>query len=190
MAISVSDALTLVGTVAFSFGGGTVVVIALSKWLGNLWAKRILQNELEELRHELGLVQSTYEQHLNLILDYYSVFYRHYRLCQRTASANAHRKPDGQVTYTKEEFFPKLDQFISDWATTEGKLRLLLPSKVLPIHLEAIERFNQFKQAVDEFRNDEESRKKKEEAFKAIEDIKNQMEEALREFLRTEKLLK
>jgi hypothetical protein len=189
MTISVNDVLTLVGAVAFSFGGGTVVVIALSKWLGDLWARRLLQNGLEELRHELGLVRSTYEQHLNLILDYYSVFYRHYRLCQRTAGADGHRK-DGKITHTKEEFFSKLDQSISDWAATEGKLRLLLPSQALPIHLEAMKCFNQFKEAVDEFRNDDDSRKKKEEAFKAIEDVKNKMEGALREFLRTEKLLK
>jgi hypothetical protein len=50
-------------------------------WLGNLWARRILQSEkgvfdarLEALRHEFGITRSTYEHHLDLILDYYATF--------------------------------------------------------------------------------------------------------------------
>ena len=97
----IKDILIIVGAIAVSFGGGAAIVIALSGWLGKLWAKRILQTEkatlqrqIEELKHELGLVKSSYERYLDLILEYYTVFYRHYRLCQKTTNANAYRSPE------------------------------------------------------------------------------------------------
>ncbi len=103
------DALNLVAAVVASFGSGALIVIGLSAWLGNLWAKRILQTEsaafqreIESIRHELNITKSSYDQRLSFILEYYAVFYRHYRLCQRTALADAHRKPpDGPVQFTK-----------------------------------------------------------------------------------------
>jgi hypothetical protein len=111
-------------------------------------------------------------------------------LCQRTAGVDAHRQPDGQITFTKDEFLADLDTFLAEWATQEGKIRLLLPSKILALHSEAVDCFNRFKQAVDGFQKDEESRNKKKDAFIAVDDLKSRMEEAIREFLRTEKLLK
>ena len=195
--MSLQDALTLLGAVAISLGGGAAIVIALSGWLADLWAKRILQHEdallkekLEDLRNELGLAKSSYDHYLDLILEYYRIFYRHYRLCQRTAGIDAHRLPDGTITFTRDEFLADLDTFLVEWATQEGKIRLLLPSKILTLHSEAVDCFNQFKQAVDEFQKDEESQNKKGDAFTAVDDLKSRMEDALREFLRTEKLLK
>ena len=148
--MTLADALTLVAAVAVSFGGGAIIVIALSGWLGDLLAKRILQKEhatlqghLEELRHELDLAKSSYEHYVDLILDYYRVFHRHYRMCQRTANADAHRKvPSGEITYTKDEFLAALDKFLVDWAAQEGAIRLLLPVKALELHSEAVDRFN------------------------------------------------
>lgn len=196
--MTIWDALTLVGAIAASLGGAAAVVIALSGWLGNLWAKRILQHEqsklqaqLEELRHELSLEKSSYERYLELILEYYTLFYRHYRMCQRTARADAHRRlPNGEITETKDEFLAKLSGFIGEWNVQEGKIRLLLPSRILEIHSEAITCFNRFKRTVDEFESSDEARRKKEEAFQAVEDVKNRLEAGLRDFLRTEKLLK
>lgn len=195
--MTLADALTLVGAVAVSFGGGAVIVIALSGWLANLWAKRILQREhaslqtkIDELRHELSLAKSSYDHYLDLVLDYYKVYYTHYRRCQRAATADAYGQPDGTIAHTKDEFLAALDTFLADWAAQEGRIRLLLPSKILSLHEEAIASFNRFKRAVDHFRKDEETRKEKHDAFAAVESVKLRLEEALREFLRTEKLLK
>lgn len=182
----IEDALTLVGAIAVSFGGGAVIVIGLSSYLGNLWAKRILQNE----QHELGLAKSSYDHYLDLILEYYQVFYRHYRMCQRAANADGHRLPDGTITSTQDEFLEALDGFLGDWAAQEGKIRLLLPSRILELHGEAIDGFNVFKRAVDGFRKDDTTRQAKVEAFRKVESVKSKLEDALREFLRTEKLLK
>ncbi len=195
--MAIEDALTLIGAIAVSFGGGAVIVIGLSTYLADLWAKRTLQREqsalqaqIEELKHELGLAKSSYDHYLDLILEYYRVFYRHYRMCQRTANADAHRQPDGQITFTQDEFLANLDTFLVDWATQEGKIRLLLPSKLLELHGEAIDCFNQFKHSVENFRKDEVTRKAKEDAFAQIESVKSRLEVSLREFLRTERLLK
>ena len=184
--MAIEDALALVGAVAVSFGGGAVIVIGLSTYLGDLWAKRILQNE----HHELGLAKSSYDHYLDLILEYYQVFYRHYRMCQRAANADGHRLPDGTITSTQDEFLEALDSFLIDWAAQEGKIRLLLPSRILALHCEAIDSFNVFKRAVEGFRKDDATRQAKVEAFRKVESVKSQLEDALREFLRTEKLLK
>lgn len=186
MHMSIEDALTLIGAVALSFGGGAAIVIGLSSYLGNLWAKRILQTE----QHELGLVKSSYDHYLDLILDYYQVFYRHYRMCQRAANADGHRLPDGKITSTQDEFLEALDDFLVDWAAQEGRIRLLLPSRILEIHGEAVDSFNGFKCAVEGFRKNDATREAKVEAFRKVEDVKSRLEGALREFLRTEKLLK
>lgn len=184
--MGIEDAITLISAVAVSFGSGAVIVIGLSSYLGDLWAKRILQTEL----HEFGLAKSSYEHYLDLILEYYQVFYRHYRMCQRAANADAHRLPDGTITTTQDEFFDALDDFLVEWAAKEGKIRLLLPSKILELHVEAIDCFNVFKKSVDGFRKDDKTRQAKVEAFRELENVKSQLENALREFLRTEKLLK
>lgn len=184
--MAIEDALTLIGAVTVSFGGGAAIVIGLSSYLGDLWAKRILQNEL----HELGLAKSSYDHYLDLILEYYQIFYRHYRMCQRAANADGHRLPDGTITSTQDEFLEALDGFLIDWAAQEGKIRLLLPSKILALHGEAIDSFNTFKRSVEGFRKDDKTRQAKMDAFKNVEGVKSRLEEALREFLRTEKLLK
>lgn len=195
--MTIGEILTVASTVTLSFGGGAVIVIGLSGWLGNIWAKRILQNEsaalqrkLEELRHEMALTKSSYEHYLDLILNYYSTFYRHYRLCQRTASADAHRTPDGEITHTKDEFLAQIDQFLREWADQEGRIRLLLPAKIMSVHEDAIKCFNDFKRAIDAFKHDEESHEKKKVTFRAVDEVKSRMEVLLREFLRTEQLLK
>ncbi len=196
--MTIHDVLKIAVLILASFGSGAVIVIGLASWLGNLWASRILQSEkanldikLEALRHELGITKSAYEHHLDLILDYHATFYRHYRLCQRTAHADGYKKlPSGEITYTKDEFMGVLGKFLSDWTAQEGRIRLLLPAKLLSVHEEAVAKFNEFKNAVDTFSPEEPFPRKKEEAFRGVEEVKLKLEAGLREFLRTESLLK
>lgn len=188
----------LVAAVAASFGTGAAVVIGLSRWLGGLWASRILQNEragferaLSDHVHELGLAKSSYDRYLELILDYYSMFYEQYRFCQRVSAADAYRhKETGITVHTKGEFLSKLDEILEEWARREGKIRLLLPSAILEIHMEAISAFNAFKRSVEEFDTTHETRAAKEQAFVEVDRVKKCMESSLRAFLRTEHLLK
>jgi hypothetical protein len=186
MMMPFEDMIKLLAAAIISFGGGAVIVIALSKWLGDLWARRILQEE----EHELHFAKSSYEHYLDLILTYYKIFYRHYRMCQRAVSADIYRKPDGTITNSREEFLATSDIRLKEWAENEGEIRLLLPKKILDIHLESVNCFNRLHLAVDEFDTTDATRKEREEAFLALDDVKNKLELQLREFLRTEKLVK
>lgn len=51
-----ADLLSIVGAMLLSFGGGAVIVFALSKWLGGVWAGRILENERATLAREHELL--------------------------------------------------------------------------------------------------------------------------------------
>lgn len=196
--MTTDDILKIVWLILPYFGGVSVILVGLASWLGQLWAGRILQSErtkldaqLEALRLELGITKSAYEHHLDLILDYYATFYRHYRLCQRTAHADAHKGLlDGEIIQTKDEFIGALGAFLKEWSAQEGRIRLLLPAKLLAIHEEAVQKFNEFKRTVHEFTPAEPIPRKKEEAFRDIEEVKTKLEAGLREFLRTESLLK
>ena len=51
-----NDLLSIVGAVLLSLGGGAVIVFALAKWLGGVWAGRILENERAALSREHELL--------------------------------------------------------------------------------------------------------------------------------------
>ena len=187
----------LVMAVAATVGISVTVMSALIAWLGKLWLQRILNAEnaahakrLEEVRHELSLSKSTYDRYLELILNYFTIFYEHYRLCQRATNADGHRAPDGSITKTKDDFFDGLDLYLVELKEQEGRLRLLLPSNILKIYEESFDAFNNFKGAMKKFKNTGDAREAKRVAFAEVNRVKSEMEAAIREFLRTENLLK
>jgi hypothetical protein len=136
--------------------------------------------QLEQLRHELTLTRVSYERLLTYLTDYYRLVYRHYRACQRAASADAYRGPDGKITHADKEFLENLDGFLADWKEQEATLRLWLPPQVLEPHEKLIVAFNDFKSTVERFRGNDEMRKAKEEAFRAIDRVKGDIEKTLR----------
>lgn len=46
--MALADAISIGATIVASLGGGTVIVFALSNWLGKLWADRLMQKERQE----------------------------------------------------------------------------------------------------------------------------------------------
>ncbi len=54
--MTLTDLSQIAGTVLLSLGGGAVIVFVLSKWLGGVWAGRILENERAELAREHELL--------------------------------------------------------------------------------------------------------------------------------------
>ena len=48
--------IEVVGAIFLSLGGGVAIVFVLSKWLGGVWAGRILENERAELAREHELL--------------------------------------------------------------------------------------------------------------------------------------
>ena len=179
-----------------AFGGWTVVVAALVYYLGDLVSKRTLQREasalsqqVASLSHELSLRKSAYDKHLDLLLDYYASFYRHYRACQAAAEKDAVELPDGTRIRMKEKFFEELDDFLLRSAAAEGRIRLILPVRALELHSETLRVFNEFKRVMERKLYDDEFHTKKAATFMELHLLKDQLEKVLREFLRTEHLL-
>ncbi len=184
-------------TLITAFGSPAVVIASLTAWLGNICAKRILQREsakfaeqLASINHELKLRESSYAKYLDLLLDYYDTFYRHYRLCQNAANQDAHRMPDGSVIKTKDIFFEQLDAFLSESKAKEGKARLILPPSILALHEASISAFNAFKDAMTRDNYDPVFHAQTDSAFARVHAVKQSLEEGLRNFLRTERLIK
>jgi len=56
--MSLQDLLSIAGSVLIALGGGSLIVFALAKWLGGVWAGRILENEkAREVREQELLVR-------------------------------------------------------------------------------------------------------------------------------------
>lgn len=51
-----SELLSISGAVLLSLGGGAAIVFALARWLGGVWAGRILENERATLTREQELL--------------------------------------------------------------------------------------------------------------------------------------
>ena len=84
----------------------------------------------------------------------------------------------------------RIDSYIAQWSSNEGQVWLILPIKLLRIHQQAIDAFNEFTDTVKEFSNSNKSRDAIQKVFKKIQNVKNKMENGFRKFLITEKLLK
>lgn len=196
MKIEIADWSAFILTTLGAFGGWALVVAAMTHYLADQFAKRALQREaaaftaqLASFGHEWKLRESSYAKHLDLLLDYYATFYRHYRLCQNATNQDAHRMPDGAIIKTKETFFAELDQYRAEMRQQEGRARLLLPAPLLQLHEDGIAAFNRFKDTMKRTVYDEEFHEAKRKAFAEIADVKGRLETGLRNFLRTEHLL-
>ena len=121
---------------------------------------------------------------------YYQSFHKHYRACQRATNADAFRQSDGGITNTKDEFWEELDEYLADTAMQEGRVRLVLPSHILDIHGQGLDAFNEFKRVMEMTQYDEVFHRKKREAFATVHEVKERLERSIREFIRTEHLLK
>lgn len=196
MPVTPDEISNLLLKVLSAFGGWTVVVGALFYYLGDMFSKRTLQREASALSrqvtalgHELSLRKSSYDKHLDLLLEYYSSFYRHYRACQAAAEKDAVELTDGTRVSMKDRFFEELDDYLARSAIAEGKIRLILPANALKLHGETIRVFNEFKRVMQRKLYDDEFHNKKASIFAELHLLKDELEKALREFLRTEHLL-
>jgi len=53
-----TDISPIIGSVIAYLGGGAVVILGFSSWLGKLWAKRILYKEIEELKSRYKIIEA------------------------------------------------------------------------------------------------------------------------------------
>jgi len=52
------EIIPIIGSVIAYLGGGAVVVLGFSSWLGKLWAKRILDKEIEDLKSKYKIIEA------------------------------------------------------------------------------------------------------------------------------------
>jgi hypothetical protein len=58
--MTTQDVLNVISTVALSLGGGGALVLALSSWLGKVWASRILEAEKNRYAREIESIRNNY----------------------------------------------------------------------------------------------------------------------------------
>jgi len=193
-----TDIWQIVVAILTSLGGGGLIVFLLFKWLGEITAKRILQNEqgeilrsIEELRQELGLLKSNYEKNTEWLIKFYAMFYRHYQFAHRAAIADVIQHPDREDEDTKAAYMERIDDLAQEWNESQALARILLPNGMLQLHETAIDKFNDFKDAVKQFdKGKPESRQKVEQCFEELHTVKEEMEKKVRSYLRSEELAK
>lgn len=59
---NVSDIWNITGAIIAAFGGAGVIVVALSSWLGKVWASRLMEKEKAEYSKELEKLKSEFTQ--------------------------------------------------------------------------------------------------------------------------------
>ena len=64
MNLNYSDYLELFGALVTSIGGATVVIIAISKWFGDLTAKTLFEKYRNEKEKELEEIKNSYSKEL------------------------------------------------------------------------------------------------------------------------------
>ena len=179
-----------------ALGGAAIIVLGLSAFLGKTIATRIAQNQndkilakLEELKSELSLTQKSYEQQLEHVVGYYSLYYQHYRRCQKVAESEILRHPETGDRCTKKVFEDEIDEFMEKWDYLEPRIRLILPARAYKLHEESIDNFNKFKELLKALPNNMHNEKEAlREQFKVIDKAKTDLECCLRSYLRTNEI--
>lgn len=178
---SITTSTLVIGVIIY-VGKNFIIPVLIEK------VRQEFEKEVESLRNEFLLAKSTYDQYLKMILEYYNNIYKFYRICQNATSYDVKSFPDGMMQFSKKEYFKNLDFFVDEYSKTEGHVRLLLPDRLMKIDVELKDAFNKFR---DEIKDSiPETRESLLPHFKLIDQKIHELEAGLREFLRTEKLLK
>ena len=56
--MSITEIFSIAGAVVVSFGGGAAIVLALSSWLGKVWANRLMEADKSRYARELETVKA------------------------------------------------------------------------------------------------------------------------------------
>jgi len=144
----------------------------------------------EKIKNEFYLTKATYDKYIETVMSYYSNIHRYYRSCQKAAISTHIQSPNGSIVSTKEFWEQELDEIVRDYNIQEGYIRLLLPLKIQDENSKLIDAFNEFRGII----KNEESGYEKQEKLKRlfndkIDPCKKELESAMREFLKIEKLI-
>ncbi|MCD4652158.1 MAG: hypothetical protein K8S56_10310 [Candidatus Cloacimonetes bacterium] len=124
------------------------------------------------------------------IIEYFEIYYAHYRICQSFAGSEALKQSDRFIA-ARETFYKKQDVVMAEWNKRGGKIRLILPDNLLSLHKSSIDLFNEFSDTAGSHNpEDETSYNAIIEVFSRVHEIKNRLEQLIRRYLRDEGLLK
>jgi hypothetical protein len=173
-------------------GGTSVVISALIIFFGKTLLVKITSKyneevltKLEDMKAEMVFSHKSYENQLPFIVDYFALFYEHYRRCQEYANCEIIRHPEIADICTKSIFENEIDDFKNRWEEVEPKIRLVLPNQAYKLHNEATKSFNEFNQEskrISANSNDEKENLRK--LFEEIHEVKENLEMQLRKHLR------
>jgi len=138
--VSWEDVFKLFGAAIVSIGGGGVIIVALSSWLGKVWASRILTQEthqlatqLEAAKRDLDILKETTLRFQNdKILIYRTVIEIVSRLL---ATLDSHE--DGRLVV--DEAGARFDEFNEQRMRVYGYLAMLAPQSVMDAQDELID---------------------------------------------------
>jgi len=60
--MSLTDALSVAAAVIASLGGGAAIVLALSNWLGKIWANRLMEADKARFARDLKAIEANLTQ--------------------------------------------------------------------------------------------------------------------------------
>lgn len=151
--------------------------------------RRIFQKKLEFLKNEFTIIQTTFSKNYSVVTDYYSTFFKYYRLCQSVAYADFINSPDGPRRTTQKIFWENVDSCVKQLSEFEARIKLIFPERIVQIYEQSISAFNDFRDLVKLYnRLSDKPRKDLDDKFRQIHKIKEELETQLRKYLRTEQL--
>ena len=146
---------------------------------------------LAKLNSEYDIRRSFYENNINIIFEYYTIFYQYYRLCQKTATVDIIRDRHGKEISTRDLLINGIVKFVDSILEIESKIQLILPDNILSLHEESIKQFNAFRNVMKSYNLEHEKPKDDLKAkFELIDKQKDLIRNSLKEYLRSEKVLK
>lgn len=151
--------------------------------------RRMFQKELEFLKSEFAILQTTFSNNYSLVIDFFSAFTEHYRLCQEVVNSDVVQYSDGTSKRSDHIFLEKLDANVSEIKKFDPRIQLIFPQRVFQIYENSITAFNEFRDLVKSYTNlPDKPKKVLTEKFLQIDKLKSELEDELKKYLRTEKL--
>jgi hypothetical protein len=164
----------------------SVIVVFFTEWL-----KIIFQKKLESWKNELIIIQTSFSQNYSFILSYYTNFYKHYRRCCNVLNYDYKVYPDNTTKNSRETFLEQLNTYVKNVNEIEPTIRLIFPEHLMAVHDNSISVFNSFRSII---KSDIIQMGKPDQelisSFEQIQNVKNELEKGLRDYLRTERIIR
>ncbi|MFH1212738.1 MAG: hypothetical protein V1681_01495 [Candidatus Neomarinimicrobiota bacterium] len=140
-------------------------------------------------KNELTIIHTTFSNNYSLIIDFYSSFYKHYRLCQRVTNHDIVTYLDGKTESLRQIFLKTIDTNIEEIKKYDPKIRLILPKRISEIYDKCLIAFNDLRDIIIEYKDTPDLPKgEMKKTFIRIDELKSLLEKELQNYLRIEKL--